>query len=106
MTRERRRYTRVQLELPANLYLFQADVHQAGTVVDLSMGGCYFPVREEVDNGAECKIRLSIGDGFERRELEISGRVVRKDEGGIGIEFIDLFKTDLCLLESIMDTYR
>lgn len=86
---ERRSFTRIQLELPATLYLFQAEINYTGSILDLSQGGCFFPVSDDLSPGEPCQIKLTIGEGLKAETIGFAGVVARTDDKGVGIQFIN-----------------
>lgn len=102
MTRERRAFARVRLDVPASLFLYQVDVYHTGAIVDLSMGGCFFPIKNELPLGEMCHIKLTTGEGLETESIELTGVIARKDPQGIGIQFTDISPACLANLEQII----
>lgn len=89
MRKERRLFTRVQLEVPANLYLFQAEVKHTGSILDLGNGGCFFHLAEELSPGEPCQITFTLGEGLKTETVGLTGTIVRTSEQGVGIQFCD-----------------
>lgn len=103
MTRERRAFTRFELDLPASMFLYQMDMYHDGTIIDLSLGGCFLPIDCDIPKGEKCRITLTTGIGLEAESVEITGEIVRSTEKGVGIQFTsevpDSIKT---LLEQVV----
>lgn len=87
MREERRSYTRIRLELPANLYLLEGEFSHRGETLDLSLGGCFLPMREKLPVGEVCEIHLTMGEGLKAETLRLTGRIARNADRGVGIEF-------------------
>lgn len=51
MKRERRAFTRFELDLPASMFLYQMDIYHDGTIIDLSLGGCFLPIECDIPKG-------------------------------------------------------
>ena len=86
---DRRSSIRVQLKLSTSLMLVKVDAYYSGTIANLSLGGCYFPVDEELPLGEICQIEISLGEGLDIDTISMKGQVVRIDSQGAGIEFVD-----------------
>lgn len=102
MTYERRAFARIRLDVPACLCLYQVDVRHDGSIVDLSLGGCFFPVAGEVPIGEKCQIQLTTGEGLETETINLSGVIVRREVRGVGIRFTDISPENLVSLEQII----
>lgn len=103
MSPERRVFARIRLDVPASLFLYQLDFQHAGAIVDLSLGGCYFPVPHTLPCGERCSVQLTTGEGLEVLTVELAGVIVRTDEKGVGIQFTDLTDDARQLLVRILD---
>ena len=88
MELDRRKYTRITVDIPAALSLLQVDAYHSGSIANLSMGGCFFPAESELPLGAECNITITVGEGARTESFDLKGVVVRSDEMGVGIKFI------------------
>lgn len=89
MELDRRKYTRITVNIPAALSLLQVDAYHSGSIANLSMGGCFFPAEKPLPLGAECNISITVGEGLKTEIFELKGVVIRSDEVGVGIKFID-----------------
>jgi len=99
---ERRAYIRFRLDVPASLCLYQVDIRYTGSVVDLSLGGCFFPVTGDLPVGERCQITLTTGEGLTTEQVEIGGVTVRKDDNGIGIQFLEMVAEQRQVLHRIL----
>ena len=102
MTRERRAFTRIRLDVPASLFLYQVDIRHEGSITDLSMGGCYFPIPHTFPVGQKCRFQLTIGEGLEMERVDVEGTIVRSDGKGVGIQFLDVTSEIQATLARIM----
>lgn len=87
--KERRSSTRVELKLSTSLMLIRVDSYHSGTIENLSEGGCYFPADHELPLGEKYQIDIAFGEGLEVTNISLCGQVVRNDNHGAGIEFVD-----------------
>lgn len=85
----RRNFARITVNIPAALSLIQVDSYHSGTIANLSMGGCFFPMESELPLGAECDIAITVGEALEVETFSLKGVVVRSDSIGVGIKFIE-----------------
>lgn len=102
MTRERREFTRIRLEVPASLLLYQVDFRHAGAIADISLGGCYIPVPHLLPRGEPCAVQLTTGEGLETEMVELTGIIARTEACGVGIQFTDLSPESRATLERII----
>lgn len=86
---DRRSSIRVQLKLSTSLMLIKVDAYYSGTIANLSLGGCYFPVDEDLPLGEKCQIDIALGEGLDIDTISMTGQVARIDSQGAGIEFVD-----------------
>lgn len=89
MTREKRSYTRITLDIPASLSLYQLETSHKGAITNISLSGCFFPFVGELPIGEQCHMTITVGEGLETEEIIISGMIVRSDTEGVGINFTD-----------------
>jgi len=83
-SRERRRNPRAELPWPA--IVEDADGHLVtGEVINVSLSGMKLHVNSNVAVGEAVTLRVTLPRGG--GELEISAEVVRRDPGGIGVDF-------------------
>lgn len=102
MTRERRAFTRIRIDVPACLCLYQLDIRHAGAIVDISMGGCFFPITAELPLHEPCRVQLTTGEGLETVSIELAGVIVRRAGAGVGIQFTDIPEENRLLLERMI----
>ena len=86
---ERRRYTRITVNIPVILHLYQLEACHAGIIANISEGGCFFPITDDIPLGATCELTITIGPGLDAESLTLTGEVVRREAGGIGIRFLE-----------------
>jgi len=87
VTREKRQFTRITLNVPTILSMFQGEAYHTGSIANISMGGCFFPVGEALPIGEECQITITVGEGIETEKISLPGQIVRSDSSGVGIKF-------------------
>lgn len=105
IVKDERSYTRVQLKLSTSLLLVRIDVYHSGIIDNLSLGGCYFPVEHALPIGEKCQVDIALGDGLDIEKISVSGQVVRVDNHGAGIEFVDNSPEIMASLEKILQRY-
>ncbi len=102
MTREKRAFTRITLDIPASLSLYQLETCLSGAITNISLSGCYFPFSGDLPLGEQCLVTITVGAGLESEEVTISGTIVRSDEKGVGIKFNDDSPESRLQLEKII----
>lgn len=101
MTREKRQFTRITLNVPSILSLYQVQAYHTGLIADISLGGCFFSVGEKLPIGESCQVTITVGEGIESEQISLSGHIVRSDAAGVGIKFTDTSSHRLQLLKII-----
>lgn len=89
MAREKRSFTRITLDIPGSIALYQTEAYHSGSITNISLSGCFFPIDEKLPIGEQCAITITVGEGLETEEIAISGIIVRNDSQGVGINFTD-----------------
>ncbi|MFW2365235.1 MAG: PilZ domain-containing protein [Desulforhopalus sp.] len=102
MVREKRRFTRITLNVPATLSLYQVEAYHSGAIANICMGGCYFPFGEELPVGDQCNVTITVGEGLETEQITIAGQIVRSDSKGVGIKFTESSEDSRQQLEKII----
>ncbi len=87
MVREKRSFTRIALNIPADISLYHLEFCHKGAIANISLSGCFFPFLGKLPVGEPCDLTISVGDGLETEHVALSGTVVRSDAAGAGIEF-------------------
>jgi len=83
-TRERRRNPRVVVPWPAIVQSSDGRL-VAGEVIDVSLSGMKLRVNADVTVGDAVRLRLTLPRGA--GDVEVTAEVVRRDPGGIGVDF-------------------
>jgi len=89
MTRERRSFTRITIDIPGSISLYQLEAYRTGPIKDISLSGCFFPLEGNLPLGEPCDITITVGEGLESKEIALTGIIVRSDSQGTGIRFTD-----------------
>ncbi|HYB52866.1 MAG TPA: PilZ domain-containing protein [Thermoanaerobaculia bacterium] len=100
--RERRRNPRVAAPWPAVVESSDGRL-VTGEVIDVSLSGMKLRVNADVTVGDAVKLRVTLPR--EAGELEISAEVVRRDPGGIGVDFGKLPPEDLQKVKIFVPTW-
>ena len=86
---ERRKRSRVSFRGEAEVEIKGADIMRVN-IRDLSLRGAYIFSQRKFPVGTPCKIKLRLLEGLDKLSLELEGKVVRIDEGGMGIKFEEM----------------
>lgn len=101
MSQEKRRFSRIVFDLPAELTV--GDINfTTERLANLSVGGCLFELNEELPLGAECKLKISLDNTPEGLRVEVFGEIVRSDAGAISIKFTKIDPDSLFHLHNIV----
>jgi hypothetical protein len=106
VAREKRQYTRITLNVPTILSLFQIQAYHTGSIANISIGGCFFQVGEKLPVGEECQITIIVGEGLETEKITLSGQIVRSNSTGVGIKFTNNSVHNHQQLEKIITKYQ
>ena len=90
-SRPRREFSRVPVQLPAEVRL-AAGGRLEGTMEHVSLKGGLFRTGASIAEGAACDVRMRLpGTGI---EVLAQGTVVRPGEGGVAIQFLGIVGID------------
>ncbi|MFN8058864.1 MAG: PilZ domain-containing protein [Vicinamibacterales bacterium] len=81
--------TRAQIMVRAELSSGKTRVI-TGSTSNVSLKGVYFLPDKWVPVGTECQVTIRFAGPTSSLKIEGSGRIVRSDESGLGIEFLDM----------------
>lgn len=87
--KERRRFTRVSIQIEGELALDDATTI-SGISRDLSLNGVFLLCDASASVDANCHVTLFLGERTAPLRVEAHGRVVRTDETGVGLTFTDI----------------
>lgn len=83
---DRRQHTRASVQLPVIFY--SAETSGAGTVTDLSQGGCFLKSAVPLPVGTELGLRFNLPD--QNKAIHVERAVVRRAVEGVGVQFVSL----------------
>lgn len=89
MVRDKRSFTRITLNIPGSIFLYQMEAYHAGLIANISLSGCFFPSKNDLPVGEQCDVTITTGEGLETEEVTISGMIVRNSPEGVGVNFTD-----------------
>ena len=101
MTDERRQYDRVVFKVEAELTV-QGSSSRAEEISNLSLGGCLLPISEGLAPGTTCQVKIKMGGACSELTLRLKGEVLRSNEKGVAIKFINLDPDCLLHLQNIV----
>ena len=85
---EKREYSRAVIRLETQMNAVAGERQVSGWTRDISVKGAYIMCAEHFPAGAKCVCRLALGEAFKDAPiLEVSGWVVRCDDGGVAVQF-------------------
>ncbi len=88
----RREFTRVPLHFAVRVE--GNEEKTCGEMRNLSLRGLFLVCDQEFTVGESCNLRLELGTGDNAIQLGITGKVVRLDDDGVGVEFLSLDSVD------------
>jgi len=99
MPENSRSFTRVSFSTRAEVNIGGKNI--SGEVSDVSMKGIHLCCDTEADAGTECKVRIFLGEE-DPLVIRAKGKIARKDDTGISIEFTDVFCDSYSHLKNIV----
>lgn len=101
MSEEKRRFSRipfkVNAEITSNDKVFLVD-----EIINLSIGGGFFPIDEHLDSGTSCRIEIILEGSSSELSIYVSGEVIRSLPEGVAIQFIRIDPDSLFHLQNII----
>jgi hypothetical protein len=89
VARNKRSFTRITLDVPGSISLYQIEAYHTGSISNISLSGCFFPSDNDLPVGEPCDVTITTGEGLETENITISSMIVRNDSEGVGISFTD-----------------
>lgn len=87
--KERREFSRVAINIEISLRSGGEKITSRRTR-NLSMKGVYVPCRQGFPAGSKCRVTLFLGEPEAQLRIEAKAMVVRQDQGGMAIQFLEL----------------
>lgn len=101
MTEERRRFVRVTFKVEAELLIKDAK-YRAAEISNLSLGGCFLPIKERLDPGMGCEVQIVMAGASSELVVRVHGEVVRTSDIGIAVKFMHIDPDSLLHLQNII----
>ena len=83
---EKRRFSRITLQMPAKLSIGE-DIYSLPAIDNLSVGGCSLELSLPAGPDTECRLWIPLDSTNPGLGVDVSGVVVRADQGSVGIRF-------------------
>jgi PilZ domain len=106
MVRERRSFTRITVDIPGSISLYQVEAYHTGPITNISLTGCFFQFDGELPVGEPCSVAITVGEGLETERITVAGIVARSDAQGAGISFTEYSAECRRQLEKIISSQR
>lgn len=103
MAKRRRRFHRIPFNVPAELTVNEVSYH-ADSIINLSVGGCLFPLSADsaVAEEAICSLVIPLNEQDKRTQVEVRGEVIYYEPGMAGIKFTHIDPDSLFHLQNII----
>ena len=100
---KRRRFHRIPFNVPAELTVNEVFYH-ADNLVNLSVGGCLFPLLEgsAVEEKARCSLIIPLDGEDSLMQVKVQGKVIYYEPGVTGIKFTHIDPDSLFHLQNII----
>ncbi len=99
MGKEKRRFTRIIFDVPAEL-VFSGIVYKIDKLINLSVGGCQIDVDGDFAVGSTCDIDISLG--AEKTVVQIKGEIIRVINKEVSLRFTSISPESLHHLQNII----
>jgi len=96
-----RRFTRITIEIPADIVLADGTAHHTRNIENLSIGGCLFYTAANIKDGQACTVIINIGSDQSHR-IEVAGRIVRTEKNMAAVNFESIDPDSLFLLQNLI----
>lgn len=93
MPKERRQFSRVSIQVEGELAVDDAMTIR-GVSRDVSLNGLFMLCDTSLPVGANCRVTLFLGDREAHTRVEAHGRVVRREDAGVGLTFTEIMGLD------------
>jgi hypothetical protein len=101
MSEEKRRFTRVRFNMPADLTV-NSKVVSYSSVENLSVGGCLLVTSERLEVGTYCRFWLPLEQANPDLGVEAYGEIARCDGDSVSVRFTSITPESLFLLQNII----
>lgn len=103
MRKSRRRFYRIPFNGPAELTVNKV-CYQADSLINLSVGGCLFPLSpgKVVEEKASCSLIIPLDEKNNGTQVEVQGEVIYYEPGLTGINFTHIDPNSLFHLQNII----
>lgn len=101
MAEDKRRFSRIFLDMPAELTVAETS-YTIERIANLSIGGCLLKIKDDFPIGAECQFAIILNDPPQDLRVNVNGEIVRSDAETVGIKFTRINPDDLIHLQNII----
>ncbi len=101
MSEEKRRFTRVQFNMAADLTV-NSNVISFSNVENLSVGGCLLVTSVRLEVGATCRFWLPLEQANPDLGVEVYGEIARCDGESVSVRFTKITPESLFHLQNII----
>ena len=99
---ERRKFPRVDVRFKVTLAFTEGQTEGTGTLINLSMGGCFIESTNQVEEGAFLDLTMQTPGGDQTVRIEVA-RVRWTRFGAFGVEFYMIGKEDQAKLSLLLE---
>ncbi|MBW1721853.1 MAG: PilZ domain-containing protein [Deltaproteobacteria bacterium] len=101
MKEEKRRFTRIPFRVKAELAA-DGKVYGTDTIKNLSVGGCLLPLKEKLEPGTRCRVKIFLTGTNQETAVRVEGRILRSDSTGTAVRFTHIDPDSLFHLKGIV----
>lgn len=98
----KRRFSRLALEFPARVIIGSAPPFEVTSLTNIAIGGCLIPVEQEVAVGTSVEITIPLAENISIEKIQVSGSVVRCEEGFLAVRFEQITPPSLNHLQKLI----
>jgi len=101
MPEEKRRFTRVHFRVSAEIMVHDFSC-RAEEILNLSVGGCLIPVKEDLEPGTECHLKIIMTGTTSELSIRLKGEIIRCNAGAVAVKFTGIDPDSLVHLQNII----
>jgi len=101
MSEEKRCFSRVPFSVTAEININNV-TYNADKINNLSIGGCLFPISEDLEVGSGCIVVIHLSGTSSEAKVQVNGEIVRCDPGMVAIKFTRIDPDSLFHLQNII----
>lgn len=101
MPEERRRFTRIPFNVNAEITVNDS-LYTVKEISNLGVGGCLVPIKEHVEPGTPCHVKILLSGTIREMSIEIDGEIKHSTPDALAVRFTRIDPEGLFHLHNII----